>query len=64
MESTRNLTSSEAAGSESGTVFDDKSIVPDIGTAAITKIVLGHADYVRSITVDQPAPVIVFLLTV
>lgn len=51
MESTRNLTSSESTGSESGTVFDNKSIVPDIGRAAITKIVLGHSDYVRSITV-------------
>lgn len=51
MESTRNLTSTAVVGTVSGSSFDDKSNITDIGKAAITKIIFGHGPYLQSLTV-------------
>lgn len=51
MESTRNLTSTAVVGTVNGSSFDDRSIITDVGKAAITKIVFGYGPYVQSLTV-------------
>lgn len=53
MESTRLLVSTDSAGVENGDLFDDKSIVPNVNTSVITKIFLGHTNFLHSIRVKQ-----------
>lgn len=48
---TRNLTTTGTYGMESGTDFTDLDGIPNINTAAISRIVVTHNSHIQSLTV-------------
>lgn len=55
MSSDRNLVTTEARGTSYGTFFNDLALIDDIENAAISRILVGHAAYITSLTVRRPA---------
>lgn len=51
MSTTRHLVQTDSRGIVSGTAFDDRDIIQNLGQATVCQIDVAHADYINSITV-------------